>query len=290
MGVGASGLPPAGDQANAVISGQITAVGPQAPFAFLGPMNFAIWASVNTTLTTTAGSLAATVASATGLASGNSINSVNVPPGTTVGVLSGTNVTLAIPPVTLPGIFNTSSAQVTLPAGSNVAALVGSTVTVPSNAEGATIPAGTTVLSVLQADVAPTNISPGVPGIIVLSALPTLSPALSGGVPLQFTGVAAAITVTGADTKATFTGPLIVWAGTINLERSFDGGKTWVVCNIGGSGQLAQYTAGPISVSFGEPERNVLYRINCIIYTSGTINYRVSATGQLATSWSLAML
>src|ERR1700744_5908392 len=94
QGVDASGIPPALDQATAVISGQITAVGPTQPFAFRGPMNVLIYADVNTALTTTAGSTAATVASATGLAAGAAINSVNVPPGTTVGAIAGTAVTL----------------------------------------------------------------------------------------------------------------------------------------------------------------------------------------------------
>ena len=45
------------------------------------------------------------------------------------------------------------------------------------------------------------------------------------------------------------------------------------------AGALAQFTAGtPVSVTFGEPEKNVLYRLNCIAYTSGTINYRFSQT------------
>ena len=69
-GFAASGLPPAGDQANAVLQGVLTGVGPTQPFAFRGPMNLAIWASITTTLNTTAGSLAATVGSSSGLAAG----------------------------------------------------------------------------------------------------------------------------------------------------------------------------------------------------------------------------
>jgi hypothetical protein len=33
---------------------------------------------------------------------------------------------------------------------------------------------------------------------------------------------------------------------------------------------------------FGQPEREVLYRLNCTAYSSGTINYRLSATGGAA--------
>ena len=194
-GVAATGLPPAGDQANAVLSGKITAVGPSLPFAFRGPMNLALWASINTTLTTTAGSTAATIASATGLAAGDAIKSANVPAGTTIAAIAGTNVTLS------------------------------------QNA-----------------------------------------------------------TVTGADTAATFTGALVTFAATVQLERSFDGGSTWIVCNAGSLGALAQWTAGPVSLTFGEPEKNVLYRFNCTAYTSGTINYRISQTGGAAESLAIGPL
>ncbi len=282
LGVAASGLPPAGDQASAVLSGQITAVGPSAPFAFRGPMNLELYASINTALTTTAASLAATVASATGLAAGAAINSANAPDGATVGVLAGTNVTLALPPVTLPGRFNTQQAQLILPPGCNAASLVGATVRVDAAfaPAQAAIPVGTTVLAVVQADVAPNNNSSGVPAIVTISALPTAAPVNNNTVPLVFTRTGNAIPASGADAAAIFTGAAVVWVGTVQLERSFDGGHTFVVCNTTVDGTLAQFTAGtPVSITFGEPEKNVLYRLNCIAYTSGTINYRISQTG-----------
>ena len=69
-------------------------------------------------------------------------------------------------------------------------------------------------------------------------------------------------------------------AELVQLERSFDGGLTWIVCNLGSAGTLAQWNGGgPIGLTFGEPERQVAYRFNCIAYTSGTINYRISQTG-----------
>jgi len=199
-GVGATGVPPAGDVANAVVQGTITAVGPTNPFAFYGPFNAAAWASINTTLTTTAGSGNFSVASGTGLAVGNAINGKYVPEGTTIATFSSPNGTLAFPP-------NTSAAAV----------------------------------------------------------------------------------LAGADTTATFTGAAVDFSGTLQLERSFDGGATWIVCNVGGQGALAQWTAGtPLSIVVGEPERQVLYRLNCIAYTSGTINYRISATGAAALSLAVA--
>lgn len=287
--VDASGIPPSGDAATAVLSGTITAVGPTEPFAFRGPMNVAIYDSINTALTTTAASTAATVASATGLAAGAAIKSVNVPPGTTIGVLAGANVTLAIPAITVPGITDGVTNNLVIPPSVNMPAMstfVGATVTGPN------IPAGTTVLDVIQATVNPTNNSAGTPGILQLSNIPTAAtqtPAQPG----QFTFArnGNAITVTGADAAATFTGAGVEYSATVQIERSFDGGNTWIVANIGGSGTLAQYSTGtPVSLTFGEPEKNVLYRLNCIAYTSGTINYRFSQTGSVNETMSFPLI
>ena len=199
-GVGAAGTPPPGDQANAVLTATFAAVGPSLPFAFRGPFDVIIYASVNTALTTTNGSGVATLASASGLAAGDAINSVNVPAGTTIGVLSGTTVTLAFPP-----------------------------------------------------------------------------------------GATNASVVTGTDSAAVFTGAAVTYSASIQLERSFDGGRTYVVCGIGGGGAQAIWSAGtPVSVIVGEPERQVLYRLNCTQYTSGMINYRLSTTGAAAESLALA--
>jgi hypothetical protein len=197
-GIGASGLPPVGDKANAVVSGTITAVGPTAPFAFYGPFNLDIWASINTTLTTTLASASFSVASGTGLAVGNAINGVNIPAGTTIGTFSSPNGTFAFAPgQSTSGVF------------------------------------------------------------------------------------------AGADATATFTGAAINFSGTVQLERSFNGGATWIVASIAQSGTLAQWTAGtPVSTAFSESEKQVLYRLNCIAYTSGTINYRLSQTGVSALSVS----
>lgn len=80
---------------------------------------------------------------------------------------------------------------------------------------------------------------------------------------------------------------------TVNLERSFDGGQTWITCGIGGGGQPASYDMGaagidnPVSFVVAEPERQVAYRLNCISYTSGTVNYRISATGLAAMTWGI---
>lgn len=281
LGVGASGTPPAGDFANAVVSGTLTAVGPGLPFEFLGPMNIAFWASINTTLTTTNGSTAATAASGTGLAAGAAINSVNVPRGTTIGTIVGTAVTLALPTITLNGTVSTLTNVVTGILKTD--GLVGSAVA------GDGIPAGATVSAIVIPSVPASLNIPAQPGSIQLSLTPTANSPNTGSMQtsLRFALTGNAVT-TGADSAATFTGAGITYSGTIQIERSFNGGATWLPCNVGGSGTIASYAAGtPVSLSFGEPERNIAYRLNCLAYTSGTINYRMSATGQAATALSI---
>ena len=289
LGLAASGLPNAGDMANAVVSGIIIAVGPQPPFAFRGPLNLAIYASINTRLTTTTGSLAATVASATGLAAGDAINSVNLPGGSTIGAIAGTAVTLALTPRTHYGTIG-STGQLTGPFPTD--RVIGATVTTESNNEGVTLPANTTVTAVLQAYIPATPNSPQQLGIVQLSANPTITlPAFNNQIPFLFTLTGNGVQNTGPDATALFTGANITYSGSVQIERSFDGGKTWIVCNVGGGGTLAIYAAGtPISNCFGEPEKNVLYRLNCTSYVSGVINYRMSQTGGAAESLAIGPL
>lgn len=64
------------------------------------------------------------------------------------------------------------------------------------------------------------------------------------------------------------------FSATVQLERSFDGGTTWLpVTYIDGT--AISWTA-PISTSFSEPELGVQYRFNCTAYTSGTVSWRIS--------------
>jgi hypothetical protein len=282
LGIGASGLPNLGDQANQVVSGTFTAVGPGRAMAFRGAVNMAIWASYTSSLATTNGSSSATIGTAGAVAKGEAISSVNLPPGTTVGAITGATITLAFPTITLYGTASISARQITgLP---STAGLLGATVTVPSNKEQVTLPAGTTVVAIIKAAISPTNINPGVPGIVAISNLPTAAPALMAPVPFDFALTNSAVT-TGTDAAAVFTGADIIYVGNVNVERSFDGANTWLVANIGGAGTPAQYAAGtPVNITFGDPEAGVLYRMNCTSYASGTINYRMSATGAAATT------
>jgi hypothetical protein len=70
----------------------------------------------------------------------------------------------------------------------------------------------------------------------------------------------------------------VLWGtfvGTMQLQRSFDGGTTWVPACTDQVGTAANYTA-PAAVVFQECERTVLWRWTCTAFTSGTINYRLS--------------
>ena len=69
-----------------------------------------------------------------------------------------------------------------------------------------------------------------------------------------------------------------VWgtfAGTVALERSFDGGTTWLPVYYPGTTTAVSFTA-PGNGSLFEPEYGVLYRWDCSAYASGTIHTRIS--------------
>ena len=104
----------------------------------------------------------------------------------------------------------------------------------------------------------------------------------------------------GSDVAAMFVGPCVGGASnyaavaTIALEKSYDGGTTWITCGIGGGGTPATYQFGgssgltdAVSFIFAEPEVNVAYRLNCRQWTSGVIKFRLSASGLSALSWGI---
>lgn len=63
------------------------------------------------------------------------------------------------------------------------------------------------------------------------------------------------------------------FVATVALERSLDGGSNWVGCTMVGT--AVTWTA-PASENWEENERGGLYRLNCTVYTSGTVTYRIS--------------
>lgn len=269
---------PVGDQANKVAQSTFAAVGPGLPISLRGPVNVEIWASYASALTTTTGSGNASLGAGGVAAIGNSINSVNVPAGTTIKTIAGANITLAFPTQTWRGRLLAGSATISglTDVNLNLATLVGATIISPFFATG------TTVLAV-----------GATAGTITTSAAPTTTPVDAEPRSFGFALTANAVQTTGADANASYTGWEIVFAGSIVLERCFDGGRTWLGANVGSSGQRAIWSAGtPVSLTFGEPEKMVLYRLNCLTFpglaAGTTLNYRLSETAAAYESLSLA--
>lgn len=217
------GVPPQYDKANFVIGSglngapAITAIGPTQSFYAYGPFNVAIWGSAVTSTSLSAAQVlsgGATVTSGTGLGNGGGIFSPAglVPPGTTY-TISGTTLTLQLPPGFSVGVGN---------------------------------------------------------GLV-------------------------------AGTDANMTFAPVGCAATINLEKSYDGGNTWLLQSltlaspaVGASWVMASQGAGPPNVpvvlQFGEVEQGMLYRLNCVAYTSGTIQWRISGTGAAAIAWAVSRI
>jgi len=285
-GVSASGVSPyTHDFANGVDQGVLSAVGPSKPFAFYGTLNLWVWTEFTTSLQVTNASLNGTVGAAGTIAAGAAIRSTVVPAGTVVQSITGTTPTLVLPvqtyfaksiggKPTLTGIYDTEWL-----AGASVSGLGFS---------------GATVLSIdTPSIIAAGQVGAGSPGSVTLNANSSAGPQNQQPTPYEFTLASAGLT-SGTDNNAVFTGAGIGLTGQIQLERSFDGGQTWIVGNVGGSGALAQFsTATPVSVAFGEPEKETLYRLNLTALTPSagySLHYRLSATGQAATTIALQTL
>lgn len=65
------------------------------------------------------------------------------------------------------------------------------------------------------------------------------------------------------------------FVASVALERSFDGGVTFVNCSLDASGTANGMTT-PTSIVCREPESGMLYRLNCTSFTSGPVNWRIS--------------
>ena len=104
----------------------------------------------------------------------------------------------------------------------------------------------------------------------------TISPPLTG----TFTGTGASdsVKVLGeCNITLQFNGAV----GQVTLQRSFDG-NTWFDVSKNVDPLPASFSAD-IDTSIEETEANVIYRWNCVAYTSGNITYRIgkSAKGHL---------
>lgn len=285
-GVSASGLSPyVNDFANGVVQGTFSAVGPTKPLAFYGTMNIWVWTEFLTSLVVTNGSLNGTVGSAGVIAAGASIRSTLLPPGATVGSIGGTTPVFALPTLTYPA--QSIAGKPTLTGIYDTTYLLGAAVTGLGFA-------GATVLTIDKASIiAAGQVGVGSPGNVTLSANASVGPQNQNPTPFEFALSSSGLT-SGTDANAVFTGAAIGMTGGIQVERSFDGGQTWIVANVGGSGGLAQYsTASPVSIAFGEPEKQTLYRLNLTALSAAagnSLHYRISATGQAATTIALQTL
>ena len=64
------------------------------------------------------------------------------------------------------------------------------------------------------------------------------------------------------------------FSGSVQLERSMDGGTTWAPIFILGT-QYYVYTA-PAAETFGAESVQGIYSLNCTSYVSGTITYWIN--------------
>lgn len=101
----------------------------------------------------------------------------------------------------------------------------------------------------------------------------------TGGLEQAQTLLSGVFAGTGSSTSAPFLGPFnfTIWgtfSATVNLQKSFDGGTTWLVAR-DVNGNALTLTAADTHV-VEEVEPGVLYRANCSAYTSGNANYRIS--------------
>jgi hypothetical protein len=96
--------------------------------------------------------------------------------------------------------------------------------------------------------------------------------------PVLLTGALAAVAASGSIEVNPGDFNVAVWGtftGTVQVERSFDNGTTWIALARDGTGAVASFTA-PATLVGTEPERGCLYRFSCTAFTSGSINYRLS--------------
>lgn len=63
------------------------------------------------------------------------------------------------------------------------------------------------------------------------------------------------------------------FTATVIIERSFDNGATWL--QLTALGQPLAFTAA-MSEPFEESQPDVLWRLRCSAFTSGTVNYLIS--------------
>jgi hypothetical protein len=64
------------------------------------------------------------------------------------------------------------------------------------------------------------------------------------------------------------------FVATVVLERSFDGGSTWFGATLVDDTPISWQVR--VSTWWSEPESNVMFRLRCTAFTSGSIGWRLS--------------
>lgn len=105
------------------------------------------------------------------------------------------------------------------------------------------------------------------------------------GLELASTVVQGTFVATGNSSTTQFIGQFnfSLWgtfSGTVIIERSFDGGTTFLPLPTDTIGTANAYTA-PVTLTVNEPEPGAIYRLRCSAYVSGTISYRMAAGPRL---------
>jgi len=107
----------------------------------------------------------------------------------------------------------------------------------------------------------------------------------SGGIELASTVVSGTFAGTGNSTTAQFIGQFNVslwgtFTATVIIERSFDGGVTFLPLPTDTIGTQNAYTA-PVTLTVNEPEPGAIYRLRCSSFGAGPVNYRMASGPRL---------
>lgn len=291
LGINGFGTPVKGDQATAVVSGSFIARGVSVPFSFFGMANFTLYCEAVNLLTTTAGSFTATVSGPTAalITDGTAIRSSLFENGTVFSAFTAGSGDLYLQPISVYGKVTALSNVIT---GNFITdGLLPGTDLTGAAISGVGIPPGTTITQILvhSNQMFGTPAARPVQAQIEISQAATITsdPNNQGGIGTALTIIPTANMIGSSSANSFFTGSTIAYTGSVQLEKSFDGGASWIVVNIGppGSGAMAIYqNAACVSFTLFEPEKQVLYRWNCTAITltgAESIQYRISETGSL---------
>lgn len=293
LGLNGFGTPADGDKATSVVSGSFVARGVSAPFSFYGDANFTLYCEIVDTLTTTHGSFTATVAGATAalITDGTAIRTSLFQNGTVFSVFSAGSGTLSFQPIYIYG--NVTPLSDVVIGNFPTDGFFSNTDLTGAAISGYGIQAGTTIAEILVHSNQLFGIPAQNPNVASIRLSLPATAAYDPPKQTPLTIIPTSNMVPSSAVSSFFTGSSIAYVGSVQLEKSFDGGATWIVANIGppGSGAMAIYqNASCVSFSLFEPERQVQYRWNCTALTlTGTesIQYRISETGALNQTISL---